>query len=226
MTTRSSFLSPAVADYLRASVHDEPPLLQELREETQGLEGAGMQIGVDQGRFMQLLVEVLGARRALEIGVYTGYSSLCVALALPSDGYLLACDVSEEWTQIARRYWQRAAVAERIELRLAPALETLDALLASPDTEAFDLAFIDADKAAYDAYYERCLRLLRPGGLIIFDNALWDGRVADPSAQSEDTLAIRAINAKVLSDSRVRASLIAVGDGLLLACKRATPSAR
>lgn len=225
MTTRSSFLSPPVADYLLSSVKDEPPLLRELRDETRELEGAGMQIAADQGRFMQLLVEVLGARRALEIGVYTGYSSLCVALALPADGYLLACDISQEWTRVAQRYWQRAAVAERIELRLAPALETLDALLASPDAEPFDLAFIDADKTAYDAYYERCLRLLRPGGLIIFDNALWDGRVADVSAQSPDTLAIRALNDKVMSDSRVRASLIAVGDGLLLACKRGTAGA-
>lgn len=220
MTTRSSFLTEPVAEYLSSCVHDEPPLLQALRTETQGLEGAGMQISADQGRFMQLMVELLGAKRALEIGVYTGYSSLCVALALPSDGYLLACDISDEWTQVARRYWHRAGVAERIELRLAPATETLDSLLSGPIAEPFDIAFIDADKTSYDAYYERCLRLLRPGGLIIFDNALWGGRVAEPEDQSPDTLAIRSINRKVVSDPRVRASLVAVGDGLLLACKR------
>jgi caffeoyl-CoA O-methyltransferase len=166
------------------------------------------------------LVELLGARRALEVGVFTGYSALAVALALPADGKLVACDVNEEWTSIARRHWQRAGVADRIELRLAPASHTLDRLIADGQAGSFDLSFIDADKGGYDAYYEKSLVLLRTGGLLAIDNALWSGDVADESIHDDDTVAIRALNAKVGQDPRVTPCLVPIGDGLLLARKR------
>jgi predicted O-methyltransferase YrrM len=217
---RSSFLSDDVRRYLVDSAGPDSELLQELRAETQKTEHAGMQIGRDQGRFLALLVELLGANKAIEVGVFTGYSSLCIATAMPKQGRLIACDVSEEWTAIARRYWQRAGVAQRIELRLAPAIATLDQLIATEPSESFDFCFIDADKQNYDGYYERCLELMRPGGLIAVDNALWGGSVAHADDQRPDTLAIRALNAKVLADERVTASLVPVGDGVLLARKR------
>jgi len=198
----------------------EHPLLARLREETGRLEQANMQIGPEQGAFMQLLVELIGARRCLEVGVFTGYSSLAVALALPPDGRIVACDVSEEWTAIARRYWAEAGVEDRVDLRLAPATETLDALLADGEAGAYDFAFIDADKANYDAYYERCLELLRPGGLIAIDNVLWSGRVADASADDPDTRAIRAVNRQIAADERVTICLVPIGDGLTLARRR------
>src|SRR5688572_19003473 len=176
-----------------------------------------MQISPEQGQLMRLLVELSGARRAIEVGVFTGYSSLCVALAMPPDGRLIACDVSEEWTSIARCYWAKAGVAQKVELRLAPALETLDGLLAAGQAQCFDFCFIDADKDRYDDYYERCLSLSRSGGLIAIDNALWGGSVADQSRRDEDTEAIRALNAKVVRDERVSMSLVPIGDGLLLA---------
>jgi len=204
-----------------ASVGDELALLQELREETRSAtEYPGMQIGPDQGRFLALLLELLGAERAIEIGVFTGYSSICIARALPAHGKLVACDVSDEWTSIARRYWQRAGISERIDLRLRPALETLEQLVGAGDAGTFDFAFIDADKGNYDGYYEQCLTLLRPGGLIAVDNALWGGSVADASDDRPDTVAIRALNAKAFGDPRVTASLVPVGDGVLLARKR------
>lgn len=221
MSRRSAFLAAPVADYLLDSMGDEPELLAELRRETARLEGAGMQIGADQGRFLTLLVELVGARKAIEIGVFTGYSSICIASALQPDGKLIACDVSEEWTRVARRYWRLSNLAERIELRLGEATTTLDELLAANEENTFDFAFIDADKANLVPYYERCLSLLRPGGLIVVDNALWDGRVVDENDRSPDTVAIRALNHQVNHDPRVTASLIAVGDGLLLARKRA-----
>jgi caffeoyl-CoA O-methyltransferase len=179
-----------------------------------------MQIAADQGRFLTLLVELLGATRAIEVGVFTGYSSLCIASGMPSSGRLVACDVNEKWTNIAQRYWDKAGVRKRIELRLGPALETLDQLMTTDGPDSFDFAFIDADKENYDGYYERCLCLLRPGGLIAVDNALWGGRVTDTSDQRPDTVAIRALNEKVCRDARVSASLIAVGDGVLLARKK------
>jgi predicted O-methyltransferase YrrM len=169
---------------------------------------------------MALLVQLMGATKTLEVGVFTGYSSLCVALALPPTGKIIACDVSEEYTRIARRYWQAAGVADKIELRLAPALETLDQVLAEGQAETFDFAFIDADKANYEGYYERSLQLVRPGGLIAIDNVLWSGRVADPEVQNNSTSAIRALNDKLYRDQRISLSLVPIADGLTLALKR------
>jgi predicted O-methyltransferase YrrM len=169
---------------------------------------------------MQLLTKLMGARRCIEVGVFTGYSSLCVALALPADGRILACDVSEEFTSVARRYWKEAAVEQKIELKLAPALETLDGRLKAGEAGSYDLAFIDADKSNYSGYYERILKLLRPGGLVLVDNVLWDGAVIDKADKSADTVAIRAFNEALLRDERVDISLLPVGDGLTLARKR------
>jgi caffeoyl-CoA O-methyltransferase len=181
---------------------------------------AGMQISPEQGQLLRLLVETIGARRCLEVGVFTGYSSTCVALSLPAGGRLVACDVSAEYTDVARRYWRLAGVEGRVELRLAPALETLDGLLAAGDAGSFDFAFIDADKENYLAYYERCLDLLRPGGLLAIDNVLWDGSVADPSNTAASTRAIRVLNERLRGDERVSISLVPIGDGLFLARKR------
>jgi caffeoyl-CoA O-methyltransferase len=191
--------------------------LRELREETARMSNAGMQIGPEQGQFMRLLAHLLGVKRYLEIGVFTGYSSLSVALGLPADGRVVACDVSEEYTRVARRYWERAGVAGMIDLRLGPAAETLAALEKEP---AFDMAFIDADKGRYDDYYEGALRVLRSNGLILIDNVLWDGLVVDPAAQDSDTRALRALNEKIATDERVDAVMLTVGDGLTLARKR------
>jgi predicted O-methyltransferase YrrM len=180
-----------------------------------------MQISPEQGQFMALLVHVLGARRTLEIGVFTGYSSLAVALALPEDGRVIACDVSEEYTSVARRYWREAGVEDKIDLRLRPALQTLNDLIALGQAGSFDFAFIDADKENYENYYERCLTLIRPGGLIAVDNVLWSGRVLDAADQDGDTNAIRAFNQKLLADDRVWLSLLPIRDGVTLACKKA-----
>ena len=204
---------------LRASLR-EPELLARLRRETAKLPFSGMQIAPEQGQFMGLLVELTLAKSAIEIGVFTGYSSICIARALPDDGKLVACDVSEEFTRVARRYWQEAKLDHKIELELLPALQTLEALIQRGQANSFDFVFIDADKAAYDAYYEHSLTLLRPGGLIAVDNMLWGGSVADDSKQDEDTRAIRALNSKVAADQRVSMSLVPIGDGLLLARKR------
>ncbi|MGH6718172.1 MAG: class I SAM-dependent methyltransferase [Alphaproteobacteria bacterium] len=217
---RTIGLAAPLYDYLLKVGSREPPLLARLRAETAGLEWARMQIGPDQGQFMRLLVELIGARATLEVGVFTGYSSLAVALGLPADGRIVACDVSEEWTAIARRYWAEAGVAHKIDLRLAPAIATLDALIAEGRAGAFDFAFIDADKENYGAYYERCLTLLRPGGLIAIDNVLWDGAVIDPSKTDPDTLAIRALNARLATGQRVTICMVPIGDGLTLARKR------
>jgi predicted O-methyltransferase YrrM len=220
MSSRTTSLDGRLYDYLLAVSVREPRVLVELREETAQLPGAGMQISPEQGQFMRLLVELLGARRTLEIGVYTGYSSLCVAQALPEDGQLIACDVNAEYTAIARRYWQRAGLEQRIRLELGPALATLERLIAAGESGSFDFAFIDADKENYQAYYERSLQLLRRGGLIAIDNVLWGGSVADPGDQKSSTVAIRALNAQLAEDSRVSVSLIPIGDGLFLARKR------
>ena len=220
MANRSLTLTDALYDYLLQHSLREPAILAELRAETARMPVSAMQIAPEQGQFMALLVELIGARRTLEIGTFTGYSALCVALALPADGTVTACDVSEEYTAVARRYWAKAGVAGKIDLRLAPAVQTLDALLAEGRAGSYDFAFIDADKTGYDAYYERCLALLRPGGLVAVDNVLWGGDVANPGKTDPDTTAIRALNTKLRDDSRVSMSLIPVGDGLLLARKR------
>jgi caffeoyl-CoA O-methyltransferase len=206
--------------YVLEHTGPEPQVLRELREETAAMPHAGMQIGPDQARLMALLVRLMGARRCLEIGVFTGYSALAVALALPADAKLIACDVSDEWTTVARRYWEKAGVGSRIELRLAPAQETLDALLAHGEAARFDFAFIDADKTSYADYYERCLKLLRAGGLIAIDNTLWSGEVADRSKQGRDTRALRAFNEALARDERVDVAMLTVGDGVTLARKR------
>lgn len=213
-------ITPELYAYLLDVSVREPPVLAELHEETQSVEWSGMQIGAEQGQFMRFLVETIGARRAIEVGVFTGYSSISVALGLPDDGELVACDVSEEWTSMARRYWEKAGVADKITLHLRPAVETLDALLADGRAGEFDFAFIDADKEHYDDYYERCLKLVRQGGILAFDNVLWGGSVADPSNTSVDTEALRALNRKLGDDARVAISLVPIGDGLTLARKR------
>ncbi len=220
MSTRSIGLSDKLHVYLINETLKETGLLRRLREETAALPDANMQISPEQGQFMRLLVELLGGRRAIEIGTFTGYSALCVAAALPDDGRLIACDTNETWTAMARVFWREAGVDHKIELRLAPALETLEQLLADGAAESFDFAFIDADKPNYDRYYESCLRLLRGGGLIAVDNALWSGKVADAAVDDEDTRSIRALNVKVREDERVTSSLVPIGDGLLLARKR------
>jgi predicted O-methyltransferase YrrM len=197
----------------------ESALQKRLRDETAKLPGAGMQIGADLGALLRLLVELTGARRTIEIGTFTGYSALAVAMALPPDGAIVCCDINEAWTRIARRYWREAGVAGKIDLRLAPALETLRNLQRDPGPGSFDFAFVDADKTGYDGYYEACLTLLRPGGLIAFDNMLWSGAVADPRQNDPDTVALRALNLKVRDDSRVTSCLVSIGDGVLLARK-------
>ena len=219
MPGRNLPLDEKLEAYLVAHSVREHPVQRELREATAGMKHAGMQIGPDQAQLMQLLVKAIGARRSLEIGVYTGYSALAVALALPEGGTIVACDVNEEWTAVARRYWEKAGVAGRIDLRIAPALRTLDALLAAGEEGRFDFAFIDADKGRYGDYYERCMRLVRRGGLIAIDNTLWYGKVADPGDEEDDTRAIRALNDRVHGDARVAVSLLPVGDGLTLALK-------
>ncbi|MEX2648478.1 MAG: class I SAM-dependent methyltransferase [Alphaproteobacteria bacterium] len=220
MSPRTIGLPGPLYDYLLSVSSREPVVLAELRAETAKMQWAQMQIGPDQGQFMRLLVELIGARRTIEVGVFTGYSSLSVALGLPDDGRVIACDVSEEWTAIARRYWKKAGVAHKIDLRLAPATDTLDALIKEGKAGTFDFAFIDADKENYDGYFERCLTLLRAGGLIAIDNVLWDGAVIDPAKTDADTQAIRALNKKLHKDERVSLSMVPVGDGLTLARKR------
>jgi predicted O-methyltransferase YrrM len=213
-------LGGALYDYMLDMGVREDEVQRRLREETGALEMAHMQISPEQGALMAMLIRVLGARRALEIGVFTGYSTLSVAKALPEDGRVVACDISEEWTAIARRYWQQAGVAHKIDLRLSPALETLDALLTDGAQGSFDFAFIDADKGGYLEYYERCLQLLRPGGLIAVDNVLWGGKVVDVDDTEEDTQAIREFNAVLRDDNRIDVSLVPIGDGVTLARKR------
>jgi predicted O-methyltransferase YrrM len=215
-----SLLPEAVERYVARDITRETEVQKRLRDETARLPEAGMQIGPDQGALLALLARSIEARCAIEIGTFTGYSALAVAAALPADGKLVCCDKSEEWTAIGRRYWEEAGVARRIELRLGPALKTLEALRAEYGPESFDFAFIDADKSGYDAYYEGCLGLLRSGGLIVLDNMLWSGNVAKRSARDATTLALRALNAKIRDDKRVDSCLLTVGDGVMLARKR------
>jgi len=220
MSTRTISITDPLHEYMLAVSLREPAVLSQLREETLQLEAAGMQMSPEQGQFMQLLIRMLGAKRTLEVGVFTGYSSLCVALALPDDGQIIACDVSEEYTAVARRYWQIAGVAHKIQLNLGPGTATLDRLLAEGQHNSFDFAFIDADKENYATYYEQCLQLLRPGGLIGIDNVLWGGSVVDEGNQDSSTNAIRALNKQLHADNRVDLSLVPIGDGLTLARKR------
>lgn len=221
MSTNTISLSAPLREYMLSVSLREPEILAELRAETQNLAAGGMQLSPEQGQFMALLVKAIGAKRCLEVGTFTGYSSLVVALALPEDGKLLACDVSEEWTGIARRYWEKAGVADKIDLRIGPATETLAKLAGEPDQiGAYDFAFIDADKENYAAYLDYALELLRPGGLVAVDNVLWGGRLLDSSATDSSTEAIRALNAQLHKDPRVDVSLVPIGDGLFLAHKR------
>lgn len=220
MSNLQTPIGPELAVYIRSVSLREPDLLRRLREETAPRADAGMQLSPEQGQFLGMLVRLMGARRALEVGVFTGLSSLHVALAMPPEGRLIACDVNAASAAIARRYWREAGVADKIELRLAPALDTLDALLGEGAAGSFDFAFVDADKENYGRYYERVLKLLRPGGLTAFDNVLWHGRVIDDAAQDEDTRAIREFNAKLHVDERVWLSLAPIGDGITLALKR------
>ncbi len=224
MSKKTLGLDNQLYDYLLSVSLREPDVLRQLREETARLPMAMMQIAPEQGQFMALLVQLLGATKTLDIGVFTGYSSLCVALALPPQGKIVACDISQEDTAVARRYWEAAGVADKIDLRLAPALETLDQLLATGQAGTFDFVFIDADKRNYEEYYERSLQLIRPGGLIAIDNVLWSGRVADLQVQDARTQLIRAFNEKLHQDERVSLSLVPIADGLTLALKRSLPT--
>jgi O-methyltransferase len=220
MSTRTLNLDDRLYAYLLSVGVREPEVLARLRAETAALPMARMQISPEQGQFMALLVRLMGARRCLEVGTFTGYSSLACALALPPDGELIAMDVSAEWTAIARRYWQEAGVADRIRLRLGPAADTLAELAAGPGAGSFDFMFVDADKTGYARYYELGLKLLRPGGLMAFDNVLWGGRVADPANQDDDTVALRELNGQLHRDGRVDMVLAPIGDGLTLVRKR------
>ena len=220
MSARSIELTDRLYRYLISVSLREDKLLRRLRRETERLPMGGMQISPEQGQFMALLIELTRARKALEIGTFTGYSSLAVARALPPDGRLICCDVSPVYTAIARKYWQAAGVAGKVTLELGPALPTLERLIAKGEAGSFDFAFIDADKPNYRKYYERCLTLVRPGGLIAVDNVLWSGRPADARRQDADTKAIRAFNRHLLKDSRVLVSMLPLGDGLTLALKR------
>lgn len=207
-------------DYICAVGVREPDILRRLREETEPMPQSGMQIGPDQGQFMATLVRAIGAKRTLDIGVFTGYSSLVVALALPEDGRVVACDVSEEFTSIARRYWTEAGVSHKIDLQLAPAQQTLDRLVSEGLAGSFDFAFIDADKPGYDAYYERCLTLLRPGGIILSDNVLSNGRLIDPDPANASAVALSAYNRMLHEDERVDIAFLSMGDGVSFATKR------
>ncbi len=220
MSPQTLHLTPELYRYLQSHSLREPDLLRQLRQETQAMPMAQMQISPEQGQFMAFLVQVMGAHRALEIGVFTGYSTLAVALALPADGRMVACDINPETTRIARRYWEQAGVAHKIDLRLAPAQDTLNALLAQGEANHYDFAFIDADKENYLLYYEQCLQLVRPGGLIMVDNVLWGGAVVDAAIQDRSTQAIREFNQKIYQDERITLVMLPLADGVTLARKR------
>ena len=220
MADKTLGIEPQLYKYLQLVSVREPSILRELRQETANYPMARMQIAPEQGQLMALLVQLMGAKKILELGVFRGYSSLAVALAIPDDGKVVACDISEEYTAIACGYWDRAGVSHKIDLRIAPALETLDKLMAEGQRDTFDFAFIDADKGNYDNYYERVLKLVRPGGLIAIDNVLWGGKVADEGIQDNLTKKMRALNEKIYKDSRVNISLIPIADGLTLLLKQ------
>lgn len=220
MSKRNLGLSGQVYDYLRDISVREPDILADLRAETAKLSHAGMQIAPEQGQFMALMARLIGARRYLEVGTFTGYSALAVTLALPPDGEAVCCDISEEWTSVARRYWEKAGLADRIHLHLRPATETMTEMIDAGQAGSFDMAFIDADKEPYKEYYELALTLLRPGGLVMIDNVLWSGAVADPEDVRRSTEAIRAFNNHIGADERVDISLLPLGDGVFMARKR------
>lgn len=220
MSTRTLPLDDKLNSYLQDVSLREPPPFRRCRMETAELPMSNMQIAPEQGQFLHLQLKLLDAQRALEIGSFTGYSGLWLASALPPKGCLMACDINQEWTARARRYWEEAGVMDRIEVRLAPAMDTLGELVERDETKSFDFAFIDADKSMYDEYYERCLQLLRPGGLIALDNMLWNGKVANGAADDPDTNAIRALNEKLRDDDRIDLSMVPIGDGLTLCRKR------
>ena len=219
MSRRTYGLDGQLYEYFAKASLREPPVLAKLRDETATMSGAGMQLSPEQGQFMALLVELTGAKRYVEVGTFTGYSSLSVALAMPDDGTVVACDVSRDYTDVARRFWEEAGVVGKIDLRIGPAVATLRELAKSA-AGSFDIAFIDANKDEYDDYYELCLTLVRTGGLVLIDNVLWGGAVADPDRRDPDTAAIRALNAKIQADQRVTQSLLPIGDGLTIALKR------
>lgn len=220
MSTKTLFLNDKLYEYMLSISLRESSVLRELRLATQQLSSSVMQIAPEQGQFFSLLVQLMQVKNALEIGVYTGYSSLSVAMAMPEDGRLLACDVNDEWTDMARTFWRKANVEHKIELKIAPALETLDALITQKSMVPFDFVFIDADKGNYINYYERSLKLTRPGGLIVFDNIFRDGDVINKNAQGESITVIRELNQKLLQDDRIDLSVLPIGDGLTLARKR------
>ncbi len=220
MSNQTIGLSDVLYEYLQQHVLREPEVLRRLRDETSRHPEAQMQIAPEQGQFMALVAKLIDARRALEIGVFTGYSSIAVARAMQPDAHLVACDISEEYTSIARRYWEEADVSDRIELRIGPAIDTLDELLDEGAAGTFDMAFIDADKVSYDAYYERSLELVRTGGVILLDNMLRGGRVADPDSEDEGTLAIDALNRKLKADERVDTAMVPIADGVMMVRKR------
>ncbi|HCL31200.1 MAG TPA: SAM-dependent methyltransferase [Candidatus Latescibacteria bacterium] len=220
MSSRNNNIPEHINAYILVNSLRDRAELKALRDETAQMPMAGMQISPDQGQFMALLVKATGAKLAIEVGTFTGYSALVVAGALPADGKLVACDVSEEFTSVGRPHWEKAGLTDKIDLRLGPAVDTLDAMIAAGENGQYDMAFIDADKENYGLYYERCLILLRVGGLILVDNVLWDGRVADEAEQDESTQAIRALTKKMHADERIDFSLLPVGDGLSLAVKR------
>ena len=220
MSSRQVLMTADLHRYVVENSLREPEILARLRAETARLAHAGMQIGPEQGQLMALLAKLIGAKKCIEVGVFTGYSSLVVALALPTDGRIVACDISEEWTSIGRRYWAEAGVEHKIDLHLGRATRTLDELIGAGEAGTYDYAFIDADKPSYDAYYERILQLVRPGGLILIDNVLWSGAVADAQITDADTSALRQLNAKLHQDERVDMSLLGIGDGLTLVRKR------
>lgn len=220
MSNRTLGLSDRLYDYLLSVSLREAPVLAALRHETSTHPMSQMQIAPEQGQLMALLVQLMGAKKTLEVGVFTGYSALVVALALPADGKVVACDVSEDYTAIARHYWEQAGVADKIELHIAPAITTLDALIADGQSDTFDFAFIDADKSNYDHYYEKSLQLIRSGGLIAIDNVLWSGDVADPFINDNRTTKIRALNEKLHHDYRIALSLVPIADGLTLVYKK------
>jgi predicted O-methyltransferase YrrM len=220
MARQTLGMSDPLYDYLLSVSLREPDILRRCREETAEMAMSTKQISPDEGQLLALLTRLSGARRTIEVGVFTGYSAMCVALAMPEDGRIIACDIDEDWTAVARRYWQEAGIAHKIDLRLAPAGETLDDLIEAGLANHFDMAFIDADKSNYGLYYEQCMILVRPGGLILVDNVLWYGRVVDETYQDADTAAIRAINKMIYADKRVEICMVPIGDGLTIAYKR------
>ena len=220
MSSTSIQLSEKVYEYLLGHSLRESTVCQQLREHTDAMPTATMQVSPEQGQFMAFLVELTGTRKAVEVGTFTGYSALCVAQALPEDGALVCCDVSEVWTGVGKKYWEQAGVSDRVDLRIGPAVDTLKSIRDAGEEGTFDFGFIDADKTSYQSYYEHMLSLLRTGGLLLIDNVLWGGSVADPGKTDQDTEAIRALNAFLHQDDRISLSMLPVGDGLTLALKR------